>query len=253
MKTILGVLFLLVSLNSASAQLWLAVADPGAPLLGPQHALGAVVWAHGAQLDYDGSLSPSPPYLRTLRTGGWDTFRYNRRTGSDAFEDSSVGLVRQVANLKRRGYRRIVLAGQSFGGWLAVMVAGMSADVDAIVVTSPAAFGTYTPLNPASWLRNATELYPLLQAVRRARVMIFYFAGDELDPGGRGPLSRDILSILQVPNLVVDRPKLGVATDHFTAGTTLFDRAYGKCILRFISTPTLGQELGCEKGEFVSK
>src|SRR5437870_3257758 len=101
-------------------------------LLGPEHAAGVVVWNHGRSLSVEDSQSPAPPYLRVLRDSGWDVLRFDRVRDGDTLTDSARRLVEHVVQLKRKGYRRIVLAGQSFGAFLALMAADGSDDVDAV-------------------------------------------------------------------------------------------------------------------------
>src|SRR6202011_326150 len=90
-------------------------------------------------------------------------------------------------------YLPCVRAAQAFGAFMAVMGADASDDVDAVVATAPAAFGSFDEFYE-SWRLNAIRLYPLLEGVKRARVMLFFFHGDDFDPGGRGERSRAILS-----------------------------------------------------------
>ena len=68
-----------------------------------------------------------------------------------------------------------------------------------------------------SWRDNATKLYPLYEEVRHARVMAFYFHGDDFDPGGRGDRTRTILTERQLPFVVVDQPPH--LTSHWAAMT----------------------------------
>ena len=154
-------------------------------LLGPERAVGAVVWNHGRSLDTEDYKAPTPPYLRALRDSGWDVLRFDRLRDGDTLSASSRRLTEIASDLKRRGYHRIVLAGQSFGAFLALMAADDSDDVDAVVATAPAAFGDFQGYYD-TWHLNATRLYPLLERLRRARVMLFFFHGDDFDPGGRG-------------------------------------------------------------------
>ena len=50
----------------------------------------------------------------------------------------------RVKALKADGYRKIVLAGHSWGGWEMMLAAKDNADVDALILSSPAAFGSKT-------------------------------------------------------------------------------------------------------------
>ena len=148
--------------------------------------------------------------MGALRDGGWDTFRFNRMRASDTLAASARALADEVHRLKLQGYKQVALSGQSFGAFLSLMAADASDEVDAVIATAPAAYGSFSEFYD-SWRSNATKLYPLLDQVRRARVMVFYFHGDDFDPGGRGERSRDILAARKLPHVVVDQPR---ATDH---------------------------------------
>jgi pimeloyl-ACP methyl ester carboxylesterase len=212
-------------------------------LLGPERAMGVVVWNHGRSINVEDSESPTPPYLRVLRDAGWDIFRFNRLRDGDTLTASTRRLVDQVGQLKRKGYRRLVLAGQSFGAFLALMAADNSEDVDAVVATAPAAFGSFDEFYD-SWRLNATRLYPLLERIKRARVMLFYFHGDDFDPGGRGERSRAILSARQVGYSVIDQPAF--LAGHWASSTGLFLRRFGSCIRDFVDADKLEGERVCE-------
>ncbi len=180
--------------------------------------------------------------MRVLRDAGWDVLRFDRLRDGDTLAGSAQLLVDHVAALKRRGYRRIVLAGQSFGAFLALMTADASDDVDAVVATAPAAFGSFDEFYD-SWRLNATRLFPLLERVRRARVMLFFFHDDDFDPGGRGERSRAILATRAVGFAVIDQPAYLVG--HWAASTGLFLRRFGGCIRDFAEADRLKGELAC--------
>ena len=212
-------------------------------LLGPERASGVVVWNHGRSINVEDSDSPTPPYLRVLRDASWDVLRFDRPRDGDTLSASTRRLVDQVGQLKRKGYQRIVLTGQSFGAFLALMAADASDEVDAVVATAPAAFGSFDEFYD-SWRFNATRLYPLLERVKRARVMLFYFHGDDFDPGGRGERSRAILSTRQVGYSVIDQPAFLVG--HWASSTGLFLRRFGNCIRNFIDAAKIEGEVLCE-------
>jgi pimeloyl-ACP methyl ester carboxylesterase len=212
-------------------------------LLGPDHAIGTVVWNHGRSINTEDSDSPTPPYLRVLRDAGWDILRFNRSRDGDTLTASTRRLVELVGQLKRKGYRRVVLAGQSFGAFLALMAADASEDVDAVVATAPAAFGNFDEFYD-SWRLNATRLYPLLERVKRARVMLFYFHGDDFDPGGRGEHSREILAGRKIGYSVVDQPAF--LAGHWASSTGLFLRRFGGCIRDFLDADKIEGERVCE-------
>jgi dienelactone hydrolase len=231
----------------AHAQMWLAPADPAQTVLGPTRARGAVIWSHGRSVNSEDSTAPTPPYMAQLHDGGWDTFRFNRMRTSDTLAASAAELAQVVRRLKAQGYQQVALAGQSFGAFLALMAADASEQVDAVVATAPAAYGSFGEFYD-SWRNNATRLYPLLDQVKRARVMVFYFHGDDFDPGGRGERSRDILSRRGIENVVVDQPPQ--LTTHWAASTSLFVKKYGGCILGFLDAARIAEGAHCQDDTF---
>src|SRR5438132_4991469 len=229
----------------ASAPAFAIGLDPAfeSPALGPAQAKGAIVWSHGRSINAEDSESPTPAYLTALREDGWDVMRFDRMSHGDSLTDSTKRLVDHTASLKKNGYKQVVLAGQSFGALLALMAADSSSDVDAVIATAPAAYGSFDDFYD-SWRLNATRLYPLLERVKRARVMVFYFHGDDFDPGGRGERSRAILSERGLGYSIVDQP--AYLSGHWASSTGLFLRRYGNCIRDFANNDKLTGELACE-------
>ena len=229
----------------ASAPVFAMGLDPAfdGPAIGPAKAKGVIVWSHGRSINTEDSESPSPAYLTALRDDGWDAMRFDRLSQGDTLSDSTKRLVEYTAQLKRDGYKQVILSGQSFGAFLALLAADSSSDVDAVIATAPAAYGSFDDFYD-SWRLNATRLYPLLERVKRARVMVFYFHGDDFDPGGRGERSRAILSQRGVGYAVVDQP--AYLSGHWASSTGLFLRRYGGCIRDFANNEKLKSELACE-------
>jgi dienelactone hydrolase len=245
----LALLFLGAAQAGAQAPLWLEPAYADHAVLGPGKATGAVIWSHGRSIDSEDYEAETPPYIAVLANSGWDTFRFNRERSYDSLALSARMLTAEAHRLKLEGYRQIALAGQSFGAFLSLMAADASDDVDAVVATAPAAYGSFTDFYD-SWRLNATKLYPLLEQVRHARVMVFYFHGDDFDPGGRGERSREILLGRKLPFVVVDQPPS--LTSHWAAGEPQFAELFGRCILEFLETPALGTDARCDEGTLIA-
>jgi pimeloyl-ACP methyl ester carboxylesterase len=229
----------------ASAPVFAMGLDPAfeGPAIGPAKAKGVIVWSHGRSINAEDSESPSPAYLTALRDDGWDVMRFDRMSHGDTLSDSTKRLVDYTAQLKHDGYKQVILSGQSFGAFLSLMAADGSSDVDGVIATAPAAYGSFDDFYD-SWRLNATRLYPLLERVKRARIMVFYFHGDDFDPGGRGERSRAILSQRGVGYAVVDQP--AYLSGHWASSTGLFLRRYGGCIRDFANNEKLKSELACE-------
>jgi hypothetical protein len=247
--TALGVLLLATASATAQAPLWLEPADTAHPVLGPRKAEGAVIWSHGRTIDAEDYEAETPPYIAVLGAAGWDAFRFNRERAYDKLPVSARMLAAEVHRLKLEGYRQVALAGQSFGAFLSLMTADASDEVDAVIATAPAAYGSFADFYD-TWRLNATRLYPLLEQLRHARVMLFYFHGDDFDPGGRAERSEDILSARRLPFIVVDQPPR--LTSHWAAGGQDFADLFGRCIREFLEAPTLGDGARCDEGGLVA-
>lgn len=235
---------LLAMAQPASAQIRLNTAYGDETLLGPGKARGAVVWSHGRSVEVEDSNAPTPLYMKALRDAGWDVYRLDRMRASDTLPNSSRALAATADELKGRGYQRVVLSGQSFGAFISLMAAGQSDRIDAVIGTAPAAFGNFSEAYD-SWRDNAAQLWPILRSVRNARVMLFFFHGDDFDPGGRGEPSRSILTARGLDNIVVDQPAL--LTGHGAANTGMFVRRFGACIVRFAEAPPLAGDPSCDE------
>ncbi|UKJ72638.1 alpha/beta hydrolase [Azospirillum brasilense] len=246
-QALLGLVVALAMLGTAqtaAAQIHLNPAYGDGTLLGPTMARGAVVWSHGRSVEVEDSNAPTPLYMKTMRDAGWDVFRLDRMRVSDTLPNSSRALAGYADQLKDRGYRKVVLTGQSFGAFLSLMAAGQSDRVDAVVGTAPAAFGNFSD-SYDSFRDNAAQLWPILRDIHNARVMLFFFHGDDFDPGGRGESARSILSSRGLDHIVVDQPAL--LTGHGAATTGMFVRRFGSCILRFAEAAPRRGDPSCDE------
>jgi pimeloyl-ACP methyl ester carboxylesterase len=240
-----------VSREAAAAQAELVSAQDTASLLGGGRAQGAVIWSHGRSLQKECDLAPTPDYIGAFHSAGWDTFRLNRPSIIDTLQDGADALAGAAEALKKhRGYRRVVLAGQSFGAFISLIAAGRSDAVDAVIGTAPAAYGS-AQSNPFGFALNATRLYDVLAAVRRARVALFFFEGDIFDPGGRGPIADQILGARGLAHLVVDRPA-GLPT-HWAAAGAPFAAKFGPCLAAFAADDSAHGNLDCGSLEAVAQ
>jgi pimeloyl-ACP methyl ester carboxylesterase len=128
-----------LSLEMSAAQAQLVPAQDAASLVGAKRAQGAVIWSHGRSLEQEASLDPTPEYIGAFRAAGWDTFRLNRPSITDTLTESTAALAVEAEALKHRGYRRVVLAGQSFGAFISLIATGHRDAVDTVIGTAPAA------------------------------------------------------------------------------------------------------------------
>jgi pimeloyl-ACP methyl ester carboxylesterase len=229
-------------------------AFPSAPVLGPAAAKGAVIWSHGKGFAQDDAKSPNPIFLASVRDDGWDVYRLNRVDEIQEYRDPRANVTRdsyakaealleRVKMLKSLGYRRIALAGQSYGAWLSIMAAGRSRDVYAVIANSPAAYGDVKQ-GTGAYVRNAAFLYDFIGGMSTSRVMISYFRDDLFAPERRGPKSEEILARNNVAHLVIDDPD--GPTGHGGGSSQLFETRFGACVLAVLDAPQTPTLASCE-------
>jgi len=199
------------------------------PARGSAEAKGVVIYSPGLAREGD-PIDATPYVLDDFQEAGWDVVRFLRPRSEDTLEASIRALAEAVGKLRGDGYKRVVLAGQSFGGWISLAVRP-EPPVDAVVALAPAAFGRRDE-SPTTWEENAAALYPLAETVTAGRVLVFLFQADAYDPGGRGERLRAIFDHRQVAAAVVDKP--AALAGHNAGLTRAFARRFGPCIRDYI-------------------
>ncbi len=202
------------------------------PARGPVEAKGVVIYSHGLARESD-AIDATPFVIDDLQASGWDVVRFLRSRSEDTLKASIPGLAEAVRKLRADGYKRVILVGQSFGGWISLAAAQPEAgSIDAVVALAPAAFGSRG--EAPSWTQNATALYPLAESVTAGRVLVFLFQGDDYDPGGRGERLRGIFARRQLAAAVIDKPH--ALRGHNAGLTRGFARRFGPCIRDYIES-----------------
>ncbi|MBK1659477.1 alpha/beta hydrolase [Paracraurococcus ruber] len=212
-----------------------------APLLlkrGPEAARGALVWGHGyGGTDRDNRSVPTPAFVSLLNDNGWDVLRFDRHPGDDALYASLPRLVGGLPALRAAGYRRILLGGQSRGGWQAIMAASERPDlVDAVIATAPAAHGEWQRGNA---LGAALDDFRRLLAglPEGPRLAVALFEGDDYDPD---PERR--AALLEARALERRAPTLALwpqapPRGHAGGSDLRFTLAYAGCLLSLVQAP----------------
>src|SRR5919109_4168964 len=100
---------------------WIERAFCDLPTNGPERASGAIIWNHGISGTTQSWMAPAPPAFRLLQARGWDVVmlkRHHAAEGDNALYRTVQRTLQEVAALKKAGYRKVALAGQSFGGYV---------------------------------------------------------------------------------------------------------------------------------------
>lgn len=216
------------------------VRDPSFPFRGPKEAAGAIIWGHGRAALVNGvredrRTAPTAPLMRALAFAGWDLFRADRAPDKDNNVDGLALTLEGIERLRAMGYRRIVLAGQSAGGWLSLSAMGKVEGLHAVIALAPASHGNRTVRTTRRELA-VREFDELLKARRdpATRLVVALFTDDDYDPDAdlRVRLLRERAGEPGMPLLLIDRPR---ALKGHSAGTTLtMARDYGACVRDFV-------------------
>jgi pimeloyl-ACP methyl ester carboxylesterase len=149
---------------------------------------------------------------------------------SEAQDDDILGLVaKRTAEARRNGYKKIIVAGYSRGGWLALLAATLP-DVNAAIGLAPGT-GSYEQVEME---RTRDVLAQKLAGARAKYVAAFFFEGD---PGEdlserRAVAVRHGLQNSGSTFVVVDRPP--DLHGHGAGGTGRFVRRYRDCLLQLV-------------------
>jgi hypothetical protein len=210
--------------------------DPRYIWWGPLAARGVVLWAHGRNADGSDSRGTQPQaWLRHFNNAGYDIWRFDRDPARDFVRPAATWMREDLGELRRRGYRRVVVAGQSRGGWNALMALDTPGLAEAHIAIAPAAIGD---LGEEGQQRQLAALRAVLAAAQagRARVAVANFRDDPFN--GLPEARAEALKALQGrvgALLLIDRP--GGITGHGAGGSPAFAERYGGCLFRFATAP----------------
>ena len=217
---------------------WVEPAFCDLPAVGAERAHGVVIWSHGISGTTESYLAPVPPVLRLLQVRGWDVVAVKRHNLAETDAESSIAravarTLDEVRSRRAAGYRRIVLAGQSFGGHVALEAGDSNPDIFAVVAMAPglrpkAAWGALDP--------TVTERQ--LARLRVDRVALVLPSDDAVfGSTARGPGARAVLDARRAAYFMVDE-----STDirgHTGGMTGRFALRYGECLAEFLAAPVV--------------
>ena len=204
---------------------------------GPAAARGVLVWGHG----YNGAASDNrglqpQSHVRPLNNAGYDVVRFDREPNADD-RDRAAGWLRDgLAEMRRLGYRSVIVGGQSRGAWNSLQVLDTPGLADVVIAVSPAAhgFGSNTRLAGQS-----DDFRAMLAGIpaSRTRLAFVQFNGDMYigDADRRADLVRQAGPRLGAL-LLIDRPS-GVS-GHGAGGTFEFGQRFGACLTHFALDPS---------------
>lgn len=212
--------------------------------LGPQKAKGLVIWNHGRS----GSRAASevaPPVARLFGQRGWDVYGLYRAFGVDSRSATYQLIQTALEKARTMGYQKIILMGQSAGGYGSVEAVRYGSDVVGIVALAPAAYGSYSGDGASKdWRSNdfmMRDLWEKFQG-KPVRVAVAYFNGDvyyeDQVPNTRGPWVSALLAKYGAPNMVISQPAVPKLYGHSAGQSSAFAHRFGYCIYVLMETGT---------------
>lgn len=230
--------------------------DPDMFYFSNEHAKGAVIWAPGRNDDLGRKIQitsvKSPNYLRAFNNSGWDIYHYYAPpTPTSGDEDAFEKLTFEhfdasIMHLKERGYKKLLLAGHSWGASL--MLARMSRlpDIDGVIATAPAFARTYPPSEQDTRV-GLRLILSSINAVdsggKRFAIVFLQYDNFNPDPAVRLAAVAGVLKAKGFPALLLE-PTDDRLTGHDGAEGFDFALRYGRCVVDFFERET-GPRAGC--------
>jgi len=181
-------------------------------------------------------MAPAPPVLRLLQGRGWDVFMLKRHHAAEQNNTLSRTVQRtlqEAATLKKSGYRKVVLAGQSFGGYVTLEAVDTSPDIDAAIAFAPGVRDM-----GATGRLDASITDRILQRAKVGRLALVFPKNDAVFGYlVRGESAEAILSRRTLPYLLLDETS-GIS-GHGGATTGRFALRYGLCLTDFLAASSL--------------
>jgi pimeloyl-ACP methyl ester carboxylesterase len=217
---------------------WVERAFCDLPANGPERALGVVIWNHGISGTTQSWMAPAPPAFRLLQARGWDVIMLKRHhlgemgPGNTLYRTVQRTLA-EAAAARKLGYRKVVLAGQSFGGYVTLEAIDTSPDIDAAIALAPGIRSRSATggLDPSITNR-------ILRRARVGRVALVFPKNDALFGYlVRGESAQAILARRPLPYLLLD--ETSGLSGHRGGVTGRFALRYGLCLAEFLAAPDL--------------
>jgi pimeloyl-ACP methyl ester carboxylesterase len=214
---------------------------PAFTMRGPEQAKGVVLWNHGR--GNTAASEKAAPLVALFAERGWDVWSLYRGWSADDRRQAMLMVGQGVEKMQAKGYRRVVLMGQSAGAYASVEAVRYDYPVEAVIALAPAAFGSFSGSTAGSnWRENDNTLRTVWERFenKKVKVVAAYFTDDDFyegrHPHVRGPWLQQTMSKFGLPHLVLDQPSAAPLIGHHAGQSWTFARRYAPCILAFVET-----------------
>ena len=163
---------------------------------------------------------------------GYDLYRFDRQYIRD-WPGDATQLVDAVKQARAMGYRRVILAGQSAGGWVSMAATFRGAAVDGVISVSAAHHGEVKNMTDVS--RARSEWQQIVKGIKPGpRLVVVNFRDDTYDVGGRMDDAKAAFTASGVDAVIISNPE--GFSGHGAARGRPFAQKFGACINAFIET-----------------
>jgi pimeloyl-ACP methyl ester carboxylesterase len=248
LKISLALVGLPLSANAACAQgrlAWSEWETSAVEKRGPERAEAVLLYFHG-RATWDVTKYPIMSiFIEMAKVAGWDILRVNRHPKVDVegHDDVILRLVAdRIADLRRDGYKKVIVGGGSGGGWLALLASTLPG-VDAAIGLAPG-----TAHGRSALLRTGENLGRKLAGAKAKRIAVFFFEGDFLEDLEirRSFMIRPGLEKSGATFTIVDHPP--DLHGHNAMATGRLVRRYRDCLLKLVRDADLPPgEIECSR------
>ena len=212
------------------------------PERGPASASGILLWNHGQWTGHPSWQYGAPPVIRLFAEAGWDVVLVQRNPDCDGSWSAKGGeyvgnLVKEVRAAKERGYRRVLVAGQSIGAGIALGAASKTRQIDGVLAFA-LSHGRATCRNPRTFRPDMIAFHErhigrAIQESQAPRVLISMGKDDHCVGHSFSPLVSSSLAAKDVAYIYLDESTAIAGHGAATGGE--FASRYGDCVLKFFA------------------
>ena len=225
---------------------WADRAFKDLPERNAQEAPGIVLWSHGQAAGGRRSWhSGAPPVIRLFADKGWEVVlaqRNERCAGNWGEKGASyvANLVEEAARAKKAGYRRVLVAGQSFGAGTALGASAHANEIDGVLAFA-LSHGRGSCRNPRTFRPEMVRFHEEMigkgiaqSAV--ARILISMGKDDHCVGVTFTPLVASALAKKNAAYIHFDESMRQIG--HGAAVSPQFAATYGACVVEFFARET---------------
>jgi len=250
--------------TSAFTAYWDVPAFKDFPYKGPAVAKGVLFYSHGVAGDLVQYASPPPEFIKDFARAGWDVVKIQRNNTHEKGWSASgtrhvADLVERVTKAHAQGYRRIIAAGQSYGGAISIEAARKTDLLFGVIATGPGhgsdACGSRAGFSNSRISDNLqTRLAEAIVESRAARSIVVMAANDECQ-GFNNPTAIIRAALNKAPGQFVFLDDSVPVHGHGSSATSQFRLWYGACLLEFLNPDRepRGKEIACPSPSPVPK